>query len=139
MQAFRKAVEAADGEAMAACLADDVVFTSPVAFKPYPGKPITAAILRGVLRVFEDFRYIREINDPENNSHALIFETKVGGKTINGCDFIHVNDQGLIDEFTVMVRPLSGAQALSEAMAAQFPQIQAEAAEAIAALASKGQ
>ncbi|MFL0173875.1 nuclear transport factor 2 family protein [Mycobacterium sp. SMC-16] len=139
MQAFRKAVEAADGEAMAACLADDVVFTSPVAFKPYPGKPITAAILRGVLRVFEDFRYIREINDPENNSHALIFETKVGGKTINGCDFIHVNDEGLIDEFTVMVRPLSGAQALSEAMAAQFPQIQAEAAEAIAALASKGQ
>ncbi|BCI78947.1 MULTISPECIES: nuclear transport factor 2 family protein [Mycobacteriaceae] len=139
MQAFRKAVEAADGEAMAACLADDVVFTSPVAFKPYPGKPITAAILRGVLRVFEDFRYIREINDPENHSHALIFETKVGGKTINGCDFIHVNDQGLIDEFTVMVRPLSGAQALSEAMAAQFPQIQAEAAEAIAALAAKEQ
>lgn len=139
MQAFRKAVEAADGEAMAACLADDVVFTSPVAFKPYPGKPITAAILRGVLRVFEDFRYIREINDPENHSHALIFETKVGGKTINGCDFIHVNDEGLIDEFTVMVRPLSGAQALSEAMAAQFPQIQAEAAEAIAVLAAKEQ
>lgn len=139
MQAFRKAVEAADGEAMAACLADDVVFTSPVAFKPYPGKPITAAILRGVLRVFEDFRYIREINDPENNSHALIFETKVGGKTINGCDFIHVNDEGLIDDFMVMVRPLSGATALSEAMAAQFPQIQAEAAEAIAALAAKEQ
>ena len=139
MQAFRKAVEDADGEAMAACLADDVVFTSPVAFKPYPGKPITAAILRGVLRVFEDFRYIREINDPETHSHALIFETKVGGKTINGCDFIHVNDEGLIDEFTVMVRPLSGAQALSEAMAAQFPQIQAEAAEAIAVLAAKEQ
>ena len=39
----------------------------------------------------------------------------------------------------VMVRPLSGATALSEAMAAQFPQIQAEAAEAIAALAAKEQ
>ena len=139
MQAFRKAVEAADGEAMAACLADDVVFTSPVAFKPYPGKPITAAILRGVLRVFEDFRYIREINDPETNSHALVFETTVGGKKITGCDFIHVNDEGLIDDFMVMVRPLSGATALSEAMAAQFPQIQAEAAEAIAALAAKEQ
>jgi hypothetical protein len=31
-----------------------VVFRSPVAFKPYPGKAITAAILRGVLRVFEE-------------------------------------------------------------------------------------
>ena len=51
MQAFRKAVETHDPAAMADCLADDVVFTSPVAFKPYPGKPITAAIPRGVLRV----------------------------------------------------------------------------------------
>lgn len=133
MRAFRQAVETKDAAAMAACLADNVVFTSPVAFKPYPGKPITAAILRGVLRVFEDFRYIREINDPENGNSALIFETLVNGKKITGCDFIHVNDEGLIDEFVVMVRPLSGATALSEAMAAQFPQIQAEAAEAIAA------
>ena len=124
---------------MEACLADNVVFTSPVAFKPYPGKPITAAILRGVLRVFEDFRYIREINDPENGNSALIFETLVNGKKITGCDFIHVDDDGLIDEFMVMVRPLSGANALSEAMAAQFPQIQAEAAESLAANAHKGQ
>ena len=57
--------------------------------------------------------------------------TTVGGRTI------HVNDEGLIDDFMVMVRPLSGATALSEAMAAQFPQIQAEAAEAIAALSVK--
>jgi len=117
---------------MEACLADNVVFTSPVAFKPYSGKAITAAILRGVTRVFQDFRYIREINDPENGYSALIFVAEVDGKTINGCDFIHVDEHGLIDDFTVMVRPLSGAQALSEAMGAQFPQIQAEAARASA-------
>jgi hypothetical protein len=128
VNAFRKAVEARDTEAMAACLADDVVFTSPVAFTPYPGKPITAAILRGVMRVFENFRYEREIIDGQN--HALVFRTEVGGKEIQGCDFLHLNADGLIDEFTVMVRPLSGAQALSEAMAAQFEQIKAEALEA---------
>ncbi|MDX8051533.1 nuclear transport factor 2 family protein [Lentzea sp. BCCO 10_0798] len=128
MNAFRKAVEARDTEAMAACLADNVVFTSPVAFAPYPGKPITAAILRGVMRVFENFRYEREIIDGPN--HALVFRTEVGGKEIQGCDFLHLDENGLIDEFTVMVRPLSGAQALSEAMAAQFDQIKAEALEA---------
>ena len=128
MQAFRKAVEAADGEAMAACLADDVVFTSPVAFKPYPGKPITAAILRGVLRVFEDFRYVREINDGDD--HALVFEAAVDGKKITGCDFIHVNSEGKIDDFMVMVRPLSAAQALSAAMGAQFGAIAEEATAA---------
>ena len=128
MNAFRKAVEARDTDAMAACLAENVVFTSPVAFAPYPGKPITAAILRGVMRVFENFRYEREIADGAN--HALVFRAEVNGKEIQGCDFLHLDSDGLIDEFTVMVRPLSGAQALSEAMAAQFEQIKAEAMEA---------
>ena len=132
MHPFRKAVEDRDEAAIQALLADDVVFTSPVAFKPYVGKPITAAILRGVLRVFEDFRYIREIHDNESGLHALEFETGIVGApgvTVNGCDFIHVNDDGLIDDFKVMVRPLSGAKALSEAMAAEFPRIQQEAVE----------
>ncbi|KOV85527.1 nuclear transport factor 2 family protein [Nocardia sp. NRRL S-836] len=128
MKAFRAAVEARDSDAMAACLADDVVFTSPVAFSPYPGKALTAAILRAVLRVFENFRYEREIVDGENS--ALVFRAEVNGKEVQGCDFLHLNADGLIAEFTVMVRPLSGARALSEAMAAQFEQIKAEALSA---------
>ncbi|KWX21646.1 membrane protein [Mycolicibacterium wolinskyi] len=129
MHPFRQAVEARDEAAIAALLADDVVFTSPVAFKPYVGKRITAAILRGVMRVFEDFQYIREIGDANSRDHALLFETTVAGKRITGCDFIHTDDNGLIDDFMVMVRPLSGAQALAEAMGAQFERIQQEALE----------
>ncbi|QMU19789.1 nuclear transport factor 2 family protein [Gordonia rubripertincta] len=128
MKQFREAVEARDAQAMQDLLADDVVFTSPVAFKPYPGKAITSAILRGVLRVFTDFRYVREINDEGGRDSALVFEATVNGKAVTGCDFIHVNSDGKIDDFMVMVRPLSGAQALAEAMGAQFDQIAAEAA-----------
>jgi SnoaL-like protein len=124
---FRKAVEEHDEAGIAALLADNVVFTSPVAFKPYVGKPITAAILRGVLRVFEDFRYVREIHDSNGRDHAFVFEAMVSGKKVNGCDFLHFDDEGLIDDFVVMVRPLSGATALSEAMGAQFDRIQQEA------------
>ncbi len=132
MHPFRQAVEERDEAAIQALLADVVVFTSPVAFKPYVGKPITAAILRGVMRIFEDFRYVREIADPGGRDHALIFETGISGfpgAKVNGCDFVHLNDDGLIDEFMVMVRPLSGATALSEAMGAQFDRIQQEAVE----------
>jgi hypothetical protein len=129
MHPFRDAVEARDEAAMVALLADDVVFTSPVAFKPYPGKPITAAILRAVLRVLEDFRYIREIADANGRDHALVFEATVSGKKVTGCDFIHLNDAGLIDDFMVMVRPLSAATALTEAMGGQFDHIQREALE----------
>jgi hypothetical protein len=130
MHPFRQAVEARDASAIEALLADDVVFTSPVAFAPYHGKPITAAILRAVMRVFSDFRYIREIGDPDAPDHALVFEATVAGKQITGCDFLHVDDTGRIDDLMVMVRPLSGATALAEAMGAQFDRIKAEALEA---------
>jgi hypothetical protein len=127
MHPFRKAVEERDSAAIEALLADNVVFTSPVAFKPYPGKPLTAAILRGVLRVFEDFRYIREIADPGGRDHALVFEATVAGKRLTGCDFLHFDADGKVDDFMVMVRPLSAATALAEAMGAQFERIQSEA------------
>ncbi|MFQ6326881.1 nuclear transport factor 2 family protein [Nocardia sp. CWNU-33] len=125
MHPFRKAVEAGDEAAVEALLADNVVFTSPVAFKPYPGKAITRAILRGVARVFEDFHYIREIADGRN--HAFVFKAKVSGKQITGCDFLHFDGEGRIDDFMVMVRPLSAATALAEAMNAEFELIQGEA------------
>src|SRR3954453_23438769 len=102
---------------MATALAENVVFRSPVAFRPYPGKAITAAILRGVLRVFEDFRYVRELTGDEGRDYALVFEARIGDVRVDGCDFLHLDSEGLIDAFTVMVRPLSAAQALSEAMA----------------------
>ncbi|WP_336113407.1 nuclear transport factor 2 family protein [Streptomyces sp. PTD9-10] len=127
MRAFRDAVEAGDLEAVEALLADDVVFTSPAVFKPYPGKAITAAILRGVFQVFQDFRYVREIGAPDASDHALVFTARVGDRELTGCDFLHVNEDGLIDDFMVMVRPLSGAQALAAAMGARFDQIVEEA------------
>ena len=125
MKAFRDAIEQWDFDAAEKLLADDVVFTSPVAFKPYPGKAITAAILRGVSRVFTDFRYTREIE--EHPHSALVFEAKVGDVSVNGCDFITVDQDGLISELTVMVRPLKAAHALADAMGAQFDQIVKEA------------
>ncbi|ANJ06061.1 nuclear transport factor 2 family protein [Streptomyces parvulus] len=130
MKAFRAAVEAHDMDAVEALLAEDVVFTSPVVFKPYRGRALTAAILRAVERVFEDFRYERVIGEEGGRDHALMFSARVGDREIGGCDFLHLDESGRIDELTVMVRPLSGAQALQAAMAAQFERIVAEAREA---------
>lgn len=125
MTSFREAVEARDLDVVTALLAEDVVFRSPVAHKPYAGKAITAAILRAVIEVFEDFHYVREF--AADGGHALVFEAKVGGLELTGCDFLQYDEDGRIVELMVMVRPLKAAHALADAMGARFEQIQAEA------------
>lgn len=120
MHPFRQAVEAHDLDAFPGLLAEDVTFLSPVAFQPYRGRTLVAAILRGADRAFEDFRYIREINSPDGRDHTLVFTARVGDRAIHGCDLLHHDDHGLIGEFCVMVRPLSAANALAEEMARQF-------------------
>ena len=129
MTTFREAVEARDLDTVEAMLADDVVFRSPIVFKPYPGKPITAAILRTVIEIFQDFHYVREIRDPSGD-HVLVFEAKVDGLEITGCDMLRYDDNGKIADFMVLVRPLSAAQALQRAMGARFAQIEAAAVAA---------
>ncbi|MFJ4468307.1 nuclear transport factor 2 family protein [Streptomyces sp. NPDC089424] len=128
MHPFRQAVERKDMDAVEALLADDVVFTSPVVFKPYTGKAVTAAILRNVAEVFQDFTYEREIGAPGARDHALVFTATVDGKQLQGCDFLRVDESGKIEELMVMVRPLSAANALAAAMGARFDAIAREAA-----------
>ena len=120
MHPFRAAIEARDLPGALALLAEDVVFRSPVVFTPYHGRAAVAPILAGVVRVFEDFRYVREIGAAGARDHALLFEARVGNRHLEGCDFLHTAGDGLIDEFAVMVRPLSAALALAEAMKAQL-------------------
>ena len=64
MQRFQEAVEAGDLDAVERLLAEDVTFVSPVAFRPYRGKAITAAILRGVWRVWRTLRSGRPRRSP---------------------------------------------------------------------------
>jgi limonene-1,2-epoxide hydrolase len=116
---FRSAIEARDLDAAVALLREDVVFHSPVVFTPYHGREALRRLLEAVLAVFEDFRYMREIGAAGARDHALVFEARVGDKQIEGCDFIQLDEDGAISTFTVMVRPMSGAVALAEAMKAQ--------------------
>jgi hypothetical protein len=118
MKAFRQAVEAKDLAAVTALLAPDVVFHSPVSFKPYQGREQVGWILATVATVFEDFEYIDEL---ETGLHsALRFRTRIGERVAEGIDLIERDESGAIRTLTVMIRPLSALQALGETMRARF-------------------
>ena len=116
MHPFRTAIEAGDLDGAVALLHENVVFKSPVVFTPYEGRVAMRRILAAVIEVFLDFRSVREIGAADARDHALMFEARVGDKRLEGCDFIQRDDDGVITEFTVMVRPMSAMLALAEAM-----------------------
>lgn len=108
---FKRAVEARDLDAMMAGFAEDAVLHSPVTFKPFEGRPAIRQLLSILLEVFEDFHYT-DVLEAEDGSKALIFRARVGEKQIEGLDLIRFDADGLIRDFTVMIRPRSGLEAL---------------------------
>ena len=115
---FANAVLAEDHDAALATIAGDVVFRSPAVYKPYQGKEQVSGILRLVATVFENFRYTAEWRDGATT--VLFFEANVGDRELQGIDILAENEDGLVERFTVMIRPLSGLQAVAAAMAAKL-------------------
>ncbi len=93
------------------------VFRSPMAHTPYPSAQAVQLILGTVVKVFEDFTYHRELASADGLSVVLEFSAKVSGKELKGIDMIQFDDEGKIVDFEVMVRPMSGLQALGDEMA----------------------
>ena len=112
--AFRQAVETKDWDAAGPLFSDDVVFRSPVVFKPYEGRDALMVILAAVSRVFTDFRYTAHVE--EGDMAVLRFEAMVGDRSVEGVDILRFGAGERIDELTVMVRPMSGMHALAERM-----------------------
>ena len=117
----------ADLKALPELLAPEAVFRSPMAHTPYPGAPVVSMILNTVFTVFEDFQYHRELASADGHSVVLEFSARVGDKQLKGIDLIRFNEQGQIIEFEVMVRPLSGLQALGGEMGRRLAPFLAEA------------
>ncbi|HVV11293.1 nuclear transport factor 2 family protein [Amycolatopsis sp.] len=120
MHPFGLAMAGHDVDAAVALLAPDVEFRSPVVFKPYRGRDAVAPLLYAVADVLEEFRYTREIGTTAGPDLALVFRARAGGKQIEGCDFLRLDDSGAIAELFVMIRPMSGVRALAEAMSVRL-------------------
>ena len=115
MSGFRNAVEAHDIGAVESILHPDVVFHSPAVHRPYSGRPTVLVLLGAVFDVFEDFRYVDQIGDAP--AEVLRFAARVGDREIDGIDLLRYDDDGLVTDLTVFIRPYSALAAVKDAMA----------------------
>lgn len=140
-----------DRDALGRVLADEAVLHSPVLFKPVAGKELVQMYLTGASMTFvgDDsdrgnesdradeagrsapsdegewdgrFRYVRTVIGERDA--ILEFETTMAGKYVNGVDMITCNDEGLIVDFKVMVRPRQAVEAVREMMSAALDTLQ---------------
>ena len=116
-------------------LHEDCVFWSPVLFRPMEGRDLTALYLRAAYQVFpgdgadatnssdgpSGFRYTKRVLD--GNHAVLEFETTMDGVSVNGVDIITCDDDGLITEFKVMIRPRKAVEKVQAQMAAMLEQM----------------
>ncbi|MEZ5184403.1 MAG: nuclear transport factor 2 family protein [Candidatus Nanopelagicales bacterium] len=98
-------------------LADDATFHSPILFRPQQGRDQVALYLTGAMHVIANpnFRYVREVVD--GNNAVLEFETEIDDVHVNGVDMITFDEQGLISDFKVMIRPLKAVNIVHQRMA----------------------
>tara|TARA_B100000767_G_scaffold101082_1_gene97075 strand:- start:90 stop:482 length:393 start_codon:yes stop_codon:yes gene_type:complete len=97
-------------------LAENVTFYSPVVFTAQKGKSLTLLYLMAAAQVFNNksFSYTKEII---NENHATLeFELNINGIEINGIDLITWNEEGMIIEFKVFIRPLQGVNVIHKMM-----------------------
>ena len=120
---WHKMVDEKDLSKLGNFLSEQAVFRSPMAHTPYPGKMAVYFALSNVIEVFENFTYHRELISETDRSAMLEFTADVSGKTLKGVDIITFNDAGLITEFEVLIRPMSGLSALAEQMAPRMEKL----------------
>ncbi len=123
---WHEMLESRDMSILNELLAEEVVFRSPVAFQPYPGKQMVFFILTNVIQVFENFTYHREFISEDGNNVVLEFSANVGDKKLKGVDMIQFNEEGQMIDFEVMIRPKSGLEALAVQMGQRIQSFQAK-------------
>ena len=111
---FRVAAEAKDLEQMLATLREDVELHSPILFRGFEGREAVGQILTHVAATLEDLTYLDELR--EGNTVALRFKARVGGRELEGIDFLELDEDDRVAVLTVFMRPMSALTAFNEQM-----------------------
>jgi hypothetical protein len=124
--AFRTAVEQGNVDQVDELFREDARFRSPVVFRPYEGRDQVLKVLQAAERVLAaggNFRYVHQLEDEHDRVAILEFATEVDGKAVEGIDKLTFDEDGLITELKVMLRPASALQAVGARMAEELERV----------------
>jgi SnoaL-like domain len=113
---FTKAMQRKDLDAMLSHMADDIVLKTPLAAEPFRGKAAIRPVVTALLGVVDAFDFREVLQGPEHAS--AFFGITVGNEQLDGVDYWRLNDAGLIQEMTVLWRPLPAVLAVEKKLAA---------------------
>src|SRR5215213_2457698 len=116
--AFTAALAARDVDALVATLAPDVVLHSAVTDVPFEGRELLRDLYASLFDTFEDLR----VTDEFTNADTLVFfwEGRMDGRFIEGADRARLNGAGLVQDITIVGRPLYGLSSFVTKLGTDF-------------------
>jgi SnoaL-like domain len=112
---FRQMMERGDVAGIGELLADDVLFHSPVLYRPFEGRELVNDALQILRTFFSDATYTDEFR--REGKTVLMFTARIKGRDAEGVQQLLLDKDGRIRDLKVWLRPLTAAFALSESMA----------------------
>ena len=92
-------------------LEPDIELHSPAITTPFRGREAAAELYGILLEALDDFEIVEE--SLAETAYACLWRANVGGRRIEGADFIRSSPGGKIAEVRVLIRPLTGISAFA--------------------------
>ncbi len=110
LHAFTDAMQRKDLEAMLTHMTDDIILKTPLVAEPFNGKTAIRPVVEALLGVVDKFEFREMMQGPQHVSQY--FGVTVGLDELDGMDYWLLNEAGLIQEMTVLWRPLPAVVAV---------------------------
>lgn len=115
IHAFTTAMQRKDLETMLSHMADDIILKTPLVAEPFIGKAAIRPVVEALLGAVDKFDFREIMQGPQHVS--AFFGITVGPNELDGVDFWRINEAGLIQEMTVLWRPLPAVVAVQKKLA----------------------
>ena len=115
LHAFTAAMQRKDLEAMLTHMADDVILKTPLHAQPFEGKDAVRSVAGPLLGVVDTFDFKELMQGPEHVSQYIA--VTIGPTELDGMDYWLLDEAGLIQEMTVLWRPLPAVVAVQARLA----------------------